>query len=170
VPKVQDPEQTESYAPDRVRTLDRAQALGLKEYLREQYEKQVHQQKRAWIDLVGAVAAHAGGMRDALRLLDDMYGAAQPGDRDGVGARLTDTVDDWLEAGQDGVCDFLLSELDADRVSSHLIRLLLTITAGARDRLPAWGPCLDRCQASLASRLGSDSAGRLLAPLRARNP
>ena len=142
----------------RIAPLTLAQSILFKEYMKKQ--------QGATIEVVDSIAAHTEGLREVLKLADEMYGTSTDNVRQyQVGARVLDAIDTWLQNGQHGLCDFLLSELEPDRLSSKLISLILTVTFEARDQLPSWPSCRDRCRASLAIRLGEAYTQRLFDPL-----
>jgi len=97
--------------------------------------------------------------------LEDVYGLAARGDLQGATDTIFDRVDRLLLEGAFTVCNAILLRADVSRLPTALMRSFLTITADAKEKLPARAAFYDRVMSETIRLKGSEKAQRLLEPL-----
>ncbi len=97
--------------------------------------------------------------------LRDVYRLARVGDIPGATDRIFDHIDRLLCNSMFSVCNETLKRIDPSRLPSSLRRSFLTITAAAKDKLPARATFYAQALALLAREKGEEQALKLLGRL-----
>jgi hypothetical protein len=79
---------------------------------------------------------------------------------------LYDHLDQLLCRGEFTECDRILQEADVSRLSSSLMRSLLTVTYPARDQLPSRPGLYERVEQQLLEQRGEALTARLISRLK----
>lgn len=95
-------------------------------------------------------------------LLEKVYRLAALGDLQAATDKIFDTVDRLLLEGAFPVCDEILRRVDVQRLPTALMRSFLTITAAAKDKLPARKAFYNQVLAEMIRLKGNEKAQRLL--------
>jgi hypothetical protein len=98
--------------------------------------------------------------------LEEVYRLGDLNDLQGATDKLFKYVDDLLLAGAFPVCNEVLKRVDAKRLPAALMRSFLTITAAAKEKLPARGAFYRDAFSEMVRLKGdADKARRLLGRL-----
>jgi hypothetical protein len=79
--------------------------------------------------------------------------------------KVFDTIDRLLCEGRDEVCDLILASVDVARLPTALMRSFLTITAAAKESLPARRGLFLKIEREMSLKRGTDITHRLLGNL-----
>ena len=97
--------------------------------------------------------------------LAEVYSLADRGDLQAATDKIFETVDRLLLAGEFVVCDQILRHVDVRRLPTALRRSFLTITAGAKDKLPARKGFYEQVFSEMIHLKGNENAQRILGEL-----
>jgi hypothetical protein len=99
------------------------------------------------------------------KLLDEVYYLAGRDDLQEATDKIFDTIDRLLIGGEFAACNEILRRVDVSRLPSALMRSFLTITAAAKDKLPARKAFYDQVFSEMTRLRGAEKAQRLLGQL-----
>jgi hypothetical protein len=99
------------------------------------------------------------------RFLEAIYDLAVLGDLQAATDQIFETVDRFLLQGAFSTCDEILRRVDVQRLPTALMRSFLTITAPAKDKLPARKAFYDTVLSEMIHLKGKEKAERLLGQL-----
>lgn len=94
--------------------------------------------------------------------LAEVYSACAEGAQDRAVDLVFDRIDRLLIDGEYEVVDDILRLCDVGRLSTHLMRSFLTITAPGRHRLPSRPKFFDRVEAAMTAIRGAEVTRRLI--------
>jgi hypothetical protein len=114
-----------------------------------------------------AIAATVGPIDapDIDDFLEEVYTLAGVDDLQAATDRIFDTMDRLLLRGAFTACNEILRRVDLHRLPTALMRSFLTITAAAKDRLPARKLFYKAVLAEMTRLKGDEKANRLLGQL-----
>jgi hypothetical protein len=117
-------------------------------------------------ELPGAldVLIHCRRALDVRALLEEVYDLGQR-DLQAATDKVFDTIDRLLCEGQEEVCDQILASVDVARLPTALMRSFLTITAAAKEKLPARQALFREIECEMTRLRGPDVTRRLLGNL-----
>lgn len=110
-------------------------------------------------------ATVSGESQRIAKFLAEVYQLADCGELQDATDKIFETVDQCLLNEQFNYCNKLLSRIDPRRLPTALMRSFLTITAAAKDKLPARGPFYEQVFQEVSRLQGIEKARRILAPL-----
>lgn len=103
-------------------------------------------------------------------VLDDflgrVYRLAELNDLEGATDKVFRFIDNLLLGGDFHTCNEILRQADVKQLPSSLLRSFLTITAAAKDKLPARADFYQEAFAEMVRLKGEEKAHRLLGPLK----
>jgi hypothetical protein len=97
--------------------------------------------------------------------LQEVYSLAVREDWQGATDQIFETVDRLLLEGAFTVCNEILRHVDVRRLPTALMRSFLTITAAAKDKLPARQAFYHQVLSEMIRLKGNEKAQRLLGQL-----
>jgi hypothetical protein len=110
----------------------------------------------------------AASERQIVDFLEEVYDKAGLDDIQGATDRIFDYIDRLLCGGSEDsipVCDEILRRVEVARLPTTLMRSFLTITAAAKDRLPARQAFFTIVEQEMIRQKGAEKAKRLLCNL-----
>ncbi len=97
--------------------------------------------------------------------LEAVYGLGALEDLQGATDKIFETVDRLLLEGAFTVCNEILCRVDVHKLPTALMRSFLTITAAAKDKLPARKAFYNQVLSEMIRLKGNEKAERLLGQL-----
>lgn len=114
----------------------------------------------------GWVTVAVSGERQRIeKFLEAVYKLAELGDLQGATDEIFETVDQLLLDEKFGYCNKIVSRIDLHRLPTALMRSFLTITAAAKDKLPARRTFYEQVLKEMIRLKGNEKAQRLLGQL-----
>lgn len=111
----------------------------------------------------GSVAVAVSGERQCIdKFLEEVYHLASLGDLQAATDLIFETADRLLLNEEFSFCNKIVSRIDPLRLPTALMRSFLTITAAAKDKLPARKAFCDRVRSEMIRLIGNEKAQRLL--------
>lgn len=129
---------------------------------RERLERITADPKGEKADAPGVGAVDAANI---CTFLEEVYRLAAIDNLQSATDRVFDHIDQLLCAGSFDVCDEILKRVDVARLPAPLLRSFLTITAAAKEKLPARQPFFVKAEQEMARLRGPEMAKRLLGRL-----
>jgi hypothetical protein len=103
--------------------------------------------------------------RSADNILEEVYSLSVIGDLQGATDKVFDTFDGLLLEGDCAACNEILRKVDVSRLSTALMRSFLTITAAAKEKLPARKALYKQVLSEMIRLKGKEKAERLIGQL-----
>jgi len=119
------------------------------------------------VGVVQTMSQSAGKDSKAMRIdefLEEVYHLAAV-DLQGATDKIFETIDRLLLEGAFTVCNEILRRVEVRRLPTALMRSFLTITAAAKDTLPARSAFYDQVLSELIRLKGNEKAQRILGQL-----